>query len=256
MKPRSLRWMLLLVLGLGLSAGLLWPQEQDPVSPVPQVPPWPNPRHPSPAPARNAAAPTPARLQAPPPPSPQPPAPVEELEDAAVLSKLIRGKAMEFKAGRNNVFFKEREFLRDFVRGGPGRIQALKAELLSTRGLEELPPDVSYLENRQPIIERMGMVDMLEGLAGEDRQALHALAELARAPLEADLPPHIRRARLGDKYDALVSLTRVDRELGFKVFSQLQPASLKQTLMPAIVGALLDKGVPPPEAARMTSSLL
>jgi hypothetical protein len=270
MKPsnsRSLRWRFTLLLGVLVLSSAFWlvnssspalsqglPQEITPIPPAPNE--LASPVHVS-SPAPSSAQPASGEF-----PSTQTTLSSQaqstrRASEAESLSQHIRTLAFEYRQGRNNIFFKEKDFLRNFVREGEGRIEALKSELLNTSDLADLPSDVNYLQQAPDVaLERMGMVDMLEGIAREDRLAIDALAEVVLAPIRNDLPPQAQRAVLADKFDALTSLTRVDRHRAFNVFSQLESASLRKTLRTALIAGLIDTGVSPPEAHKMTESLM
>lgn len=267
----NLRWRALAWLAVGLAAGLglLWGvSTRMPASPPEPLveagpPPAASPQvaHPEPAPPLKALnqRPRPQVGDMPSVITNPPPALAARMEQGSpdALAEFVRSAAVEFRTGRDNVFFKEKDFLREFAKGGPGRIEALKAELMTTRDLESLPADVNYrLQARGVVVERMGMIDILEGLARDDRTALRTLSDVAEHSIDKNLPPHVKRALVGDKFDAFVSLTRVDRELAFKTFSRLPTSELKKLMQPALIGGLVDSGMDPDEATQMVRRLM
>jgi hypothetical protein len=168
----------------------------------------------------------------------------------------IREVALKYREGRFNAFFNEKKFFDELSGGGAERVTDLKAELQRTDDLATLPSDVSFMEDKPPVIlERMAMIDMLKQLAKTDPAARDAIVSLVAMPVNSSLQAHVIKAVMGDKYDLLFGLAGIDANLAVETFSKLESAAVKSFLRPAVLTGLSEGGLPPDEVSRLTGNL-
>lgn len=237
---------------LALGAGI-WAGHRSATRPSqPLAPPAAAERDGSAAPLQKPTHPVQVPAQPRPASDPGPQSPAEPIEQAA----------LDYQAGRNNIYFRESELLKKLAANGIHNIQRMRASLHATRDVESLPPDTQVARDKpKAVLARMGMLDLLEGFITHDMgpglrsAAREALSEVATSPLPRGLADQAKRILVAEKYDSLVALARHDQEAAFTAFSQIHDVRLKEILRPALLGGLLDSGVLPGDAEKLLAKL-
>lgn len=166
-----------------------------------------------------------------------------------------RAVAGAYWRARSNAFTDEEAFLAAASQER-SLVADLQGELSRTDALVMLPAEVQFLRDAPPeIVERMQMLDLLGGLAEESPDALDALVEIALVPIDHDLPPQAIRALVGEKYDALVELARIDWPTAASTFERLDGQVLQRLLRPALISGLERAGKDREDAIRLAESL-
>lgn len=194
-------------------------------------------------------------------------APQQEIIAPSALSPEVklRQDALTYREGRDNIYFREEEFLKKLAAEGTRGVNRIKDELRAVRDLESLPTGtrVSKTKPRQ-VMERMGMLDILEGFMSHElgdarREVASAsqttLRDLTLEPLPSGISPQTKRILVAEKFDYLVVLARHQRESALSTFAQITDVRLREVLRPALLGGLLDSGMTPAEAEKLLRSL-
>ena len=156
--------------------------------------------------------------------------------------------ARRFESSRTNIFRDDEQLIGMFI----AQVDDAVGELL--RLLEQTPSgdvDVQHLRRSPPqqVKDRMAAVDLLEAVAHAgvtDESVIgakRALGSIVTQRLPTGLSRVAKAIMVGEKYDALVSLTRVDPDLGFAVYGQLTTQKQRDVLAPALKTALADRGI-------------
>ena len=170
--------------------------------------------------------------------------------------------AWSYYQGLNNAFFDRDAFLRELPQGGAPLIVPLRGVLMDPRPLMGLRPDVQVSQEKPPVVmQRMAMLDLLGSLArrpgGQDsavaRDARFALGAIVSGPWDRELPEHVKRVALAERYDALVRLALADGEFAIRITQGLTPETLRDRLHPALVDGLRASGVPSEEISKRFS---
>lgn len=182
--------------------------------------------------------------------------PVELPGPAAVAPDTARQVALEYNKGKFNAFFDGKVFLANAMANEQLSVKALKDQLLNTRELEALPPNVRVLTDRPAaVVERMAMIDTLEALAEDDRTALDALVEVGSAQIDRGLAVQVKRAVAAERFDVFTALARKDWGVTRATFLNLQNPALMELVRPALIGGLVDSGVSRAEAVSTVEAL-
>jgi hypothetical protein len=157
--------------------------------------------------------------------------------------------AAEFEAARMNIFRDDDDFVRKLIARDEHAVGRL------TELLEE-GPDVdrnSQQLGRGPptgeVKARMGAVNLLETIARvaateeSARDAQGALRAIGTREIAPGMSPAAKAVMVGEKYDALVSLTRIDPRAAFDAFRSITQPERRKVLAPALMAGLVDRGV-------------
>lgn len=162
--------------------------------------------------------------------------------ETATATRSARQVAQEYRLGRMNLFFNEKQFLQQIV--GSELVDELGHELIDVEELKHLPPTTSYRINQPPIVlERMAMIDLLGDLSDRDPRARDELMAVILEPIDSKLPDHLKRLLVGEKSDALTALTKRDQAFGLAVYANVSGDTLKALLRPALIRGLYDAGI-------------
>ena len=157
--------------------------------------------------------------------------------------------ARDFRQSKGNVFADVDDVLQNALARDDNTVAHLALTLAN-------PPligsgwDESSDMTTQVLLERMAMIDLLEAFgrrAVTEESQISAFQEL-RGLVLGDLPPSISEsqkiAMVAEKYDSLVALSRLDPLMGMDTMQRLSRPEAKETLFPAIMTALVERGVP------------
>lgn len=181
---------------------------------------------------------------------------LKQPEASAVDHSTARQAALEYEKSKLNAFFDGKVFLANAVAGGKLSVKALTDQLLSTRELQTLPPDGHVITDRPAVVlERMAMIDTLEGLAEVDPAALDGLVEVGSAPIDKGLAVHVKRAVAAERYDVFIAMARTNWDTTKSAFLGLQNQALMALLRPALIAGLVDSGHPRAEAVATVEAL-
>lgn len=184
------------------------------------------------------------------PPSLKPP------EASTVDPSTARKVAVEYEKSKLNAFFDGKVFLANAVASGKLSVKALTDQLLSTQELHTLPPDGHVITDRPAVVlERMAMIDTLEGLAEVDHAALDGLVEVGSAPIDKGLAVHVKRAVAAERYDVFIALARTNWDTTRSAFLGLQNQAMMALVRPALIAGLVDSGLPRAEAVSTVEAL-
>lgn len=189
----------------------------------------------------------------------------ESMLPPARLEEKLRRDALTYRQGRDNIYFREEEFLKQLAGDGARGVSRIKDELRSLSELESLPAGTRIAETKpRQVMERMGMIDILEGFLSHElgdagREVVSAtqtaLRDLMLDPLPAGISLQTKRILVAEKFDCLVVLARHQRESALSIFAQITDARLRESLRPALLGGLLDSGMNPDEAEKLLRPL-
>jgi hypothetical protein len=167
-----------------------------------------------------------------------------------------RKVAIEYEKSKLNAFFDGKVFLANAMASGKLSVKALTDQLLSTQELQTLPPDGHVLTDRPAVVlDRMAMIDALEGMAEVDHAALDGLVEVGSAPIDKELAVHVKRAIAAERYDVFTALARTNWDATRSAFLGLQNQALMALVRPALIAGLVDSGRPRAEAVSTVEAL-
>jgi hypothetical protein len=175
----------------------------------------------------------------------------------------VAGRALQgWRAGKNNAFFRAETFAQTWARAEPELPERLMDFLMDTHALRSLPDDEDYSATRpELLLNRMAAIDMLEALAQIDEPAAvreraeDDLAEFINRRVPLDFPDTLKRVVVAEKHDALTALAHVNTGRALTLFASLQSPALAALLEDALVGGLVDSGVPRTEAVQTVAQL-
>jgi hypothetical protein len=187
--------------------------------------------------------------------APSPPS-LKSPEASTVDPSTARQVAVEYEKTKLNAFFDGKAFLASAVGSGKLSVKALTDQLKSTQELQTLPPDGHVLTDRPAVVlERMAMIDTLEGLAEVDHAALDGLVEVGSAPIDKGLAVHVKRAVAAERYDVFIALARTNWDTTKSAFQGLQNQALMALVRPALIAGLVDSGLPRAQAVSTVEAL-
>lgn len=164
--------------------------------------------------------------------------------------------AVEYHEGRRNAFFDPGEFRQRLREASPELLRGLRSALLDAGTLDELPAGTQFARDTpSAVTDRMAMIDLLGDLADEDEDAVAALIEVIKAPIDVRKPEHVKRVLLVEKYEALSLLANKDWKRAQGVFAELRGEGIKEVLRPAMIEGLAAAGVPYEQAAAMAAEV-
>lgn len=167
----------------------------------------------------------------------------------------IRAAVLRYSEGRFNAFIDEESVLPELTRTSKRWAVMLSDWLGDTSELEALPADIQFQRNRpKAILERMSMIDLLTQAARTDPQARQALVAAVEAPISPELPVHVKRALVGERYDILFRLAQFDTKSAVSLFSSF-PAAAQDVLRPALLSGLAEGGISQDEAVRLVGDI-
>jgi hypothetical protein len=167
----------------------------------------------------------------------------------------LRALAMQHWRGRSNAFFQEEDSRLSFAELGEVGLAGLHQQLSSVEDLQALPADVDFMRDRPAAaMERMAMLDLLGELAEQDPAALSKLADLARAPIDRNLPDHVKRVLVVERHEVLTNLARLDWMQAASSFAELPGEGLRELLRPALIEGLMSGGMAHEEAQRLAAT--
>jgi hypothetical protein len=175
----------------------------------------------------------------------------------------VVGRALQgWRAGKNNAFFRADTYAQTWARAEPELPERLMDFLMDTHALRGLPDDEDFSATRPALLlNRMAAVDMLEALAQIDEPAAvreraeDDLAEFINRRVALDFPDSLKRVVVAEKHDALTALAHVNTGRALTLYASLQSPALAALLEDALVGGLVDSGVPRTEAVHTVAQL-
>lgn len=157
--------------------------------------------------------------------------------------------ADEYHKGKNNVFFDEKDFLTRYYGGDSRKIRKLSDALMNTKSLEELPRSVNFsIDRPKVILSRMAVLTLARGYYEYDihpdaRRAAHdTFVNILTSSIPRNLPEHVKKALVAEKYDSIRILARYEREEALKLFRSVDP-KLQVLLEPGIASGLRLGGI-------------
>ncbi|HET6346325.1 MAG TPA: hypothetical protein VFH51_15430 [Myxococcota bacterium] len=167
-----------------------------------------------------------------------------------------------WRAGKNNAFFRADTYAQTWARAEPELPERLMDFLMDTHALRSLPDEEDFSATRPDLLlNRMAAVDMLEALAQIDEPAAvreraeDDLAEFINRRVPLDFPDTLKRLVVAEKHDALTALAHVNTGRALALYASLQSPALAALLEDALIGGLVDSGVPRAEAIQTVAQL-
>jgi hypothetical protein len=171
-------------------------------------------------------------------------------ESGDVRAGLLRAAswARDFGASRLNIFHDEDEFVQGLIardEHAANRIAALLAEAPHVDGdmrdIKHAPPDA--VKVRLEAVSLLEAIARVEATEESAREAREGLMDMGTRELPRDLMPAAKSLMVGEKYDALVSLTRIDPQAAFDAFRKITQPERRKVLAPALMAGLVDRGL-------------
>jgi hypothetical protein len=157
--------------------------------------------------------------------------------------------ATDFEGARMNIFRDDDDFVRRLIARDEQAVGRL-ADFLKEG--PEVDRGMQGLRHGSPVGDvraRMGALNLLEAIARvgateeSARDAQDALRSIGTREIAPGGGSAAKAVMVGEKYDALVSLTRLDPQAAFDAFRSIRQADRRKVLAPALMAGLVDRGV-------------
>lgn len=150
-------------------------------------------------------------------------------------------RALEYREARKNVNFDERSFIVSMLKN-----EALFSNIISDlKGIDYLlssvPSEEFYFKTKpKALMARMAEVDLLRAVSEMEidkesvKKAQNVLRDLVAFSIPRDIPEHIKKILVSEKYDALSIIAQYDPESALTAFKSITNPVLRELLASAL----------------------
>lgn len=164
-----------------------------------------------------------------------------EKRDRAELTNLL-GKGLDYRQQRSNVNFDEKEFMMKLLISEKNLFSSISHEFKDIDLLSREIPHEEFYFNTKPksLLARMGLIDLLKSYCSKEidessaANSKQSFLDIIEYSIPRNLPEHIKKILVSEKYDALSSLAQCDPAQGFRAYQSLNNPILKNLLLAAL----------------------
>lgn len=168
-----------------------------------------------------------------------------EKGDRIKLTRLL-GEGLDYRQQRSNVNFDEKEFMMKLLVTEKSLFSSISQEFKDIDLLSSEIPHEEFYFNTKPrsLLARMGLIDILKSYCRKEidessaAQSKQTFLDIIEYSIPRNLPEHIKKILVSEKYDALSSLAQCDPAQGFKAYQSLNNPLLKNLLLTALKDGL------------------
>lgn len=174
---------------------------------------------------------------------------IEKRDRVGLPSLLERG--LDYRQHRSDVNFDEKQFMKKLLMTEKTLFNSISQEFKDIDMLSREIAQEEFYFNTKPrsLIARMGLIDLLKSYCDKEIDELSAdqskqvFLDIIDYSIPRNLPEHIKRILVSEKYDALSSLAQCDPKQAFSAYRSLNNPILKNILLAALRDGL-SKSVP------------